>query len=154
LGTFLLGCVGLGAAFVYFLDPVQGKRRRALVYDKGRSYWRQTNRTIGGASRHVGNRARGFVKETRTRLRHEETPEDRVLVERVRSEMGHVLTNPGAIGVTAVHGQVTLSGPVPADEVNQLVRTVRSTRGVTDVVNQLEAHDKTEHISGLQGKHS
>jgi osmotically-inducible protein OsmY len=67
--------------------------------------------------------------------------------------MGHVLTNSGAIGVTAVHGQVTLSGPVPADEVNQLLRTVGSVRGVTNVVNQLEIHDETEHISGLQGKH-
>jgi osmotically-inducible protein OsmY len=86
-------------------------------------------------------------------LRHEEIPEDRVLVERVRSEIGHVLTNPGTIGVTAVHGQVTLSGPVPADEVDQLLRTVGSVRGVTDVVNQVEVHDETEHISGLQGKH-
>jgi osmotically-inducible protein OsmY len=68
--------------------------------------------------------------------------------------MGHVLTNPGAIGVTAVHGQVTLSGPVPADEVKQLLRTVGSIRGVTDVVNQLEVHDQTEHISGLQGKNN
>jgi hypothetical protein len=116
------------------------------------SYWRQTNQAIGGASRHVGNRARGVVTETRTRLRHEEIPEDRVLDAQVRSEIGYVLTNPGAIGVTAVHGQVTLSGPVPADEVKQLLRTVGSIRGVTDVVNQLEVHDKTEHISGLQGK--
>jgi hypothetical protein len=151
---FLLGCVGLGTALVYFLDPAQGKRRRDLVRDKGTSYWRQTNRAIGGASRHVGNRARGFVMETRARLRHEEIPEDGVLVARVRSEMGHVLTNPGAIGVTAVHGRVSLSGPVPADEVNQLLKTVGSIRGVIDLVNQLEVHDKTEHISGLQGKNN
>ena len=151
---FLLGCVGLSTALVYFLDPAQGKRRRALVRDKGTSYWRQTNRAIGSTSRHVGNRARGFVTETRARLQHEEIPEDGVLVARVRSEMGHVLTNPGAIGVTAAHGRVSLSGPVPADEVNPLLKTVGSIRGVTDVVNQLEAHDKTEHISGLQGKNN
>jgi hypothetical protein len=154
LFTFLLGCVGLGTALAYFLDPVQGKRRRALLCDKGTSYWRQTNRAIGGASRHLGNRARGVVTETRARLRHEEIPEDGVLVARVRSEMGHVLINPGAIGVTAVHGQVTLSGPVPADEVERLLKTVASIRGVTEVVNQLEVHDQTEHISGLQGKNS
>jgi osmotically-inducible protein OsmY len=68
--------------------------------------------------------------------------------------MGHVLTHPGAIGVTAVHGRVSLSGPVPSDEVNQLLKTVGSIRGVTDLVNQLEVHEETEHISGLQGKNN
>jgi hypothetical protein len=39
---------------------------------------------------------------------------DAVLAERVRTELGRLVSHPGAIIVTATQGRVTLSGAVPA----------------------------------------
>jgi hypothetical protein len=41
-GLFMLGCVSLGAALAYLLEPSGGPRRRALVRDTARTYWHKT----------------------------------------------------------------------------------------------------------------
>jgi osmotically-inducible protein OsmY len=77
-------------------------------------------------------------------------PADNVLAARVRAQIGHVVSNAGAIDVTAHQGRVTLSGPIPANEEKKLLSTVESVPGVTEVVNQLEVHQDATSISGLQ----
>jgi len=150
----MLGYVGLGAGLMYMLDPTTGKRRRALVQDKAKSYWNRTGIFMGKTARDARNRTRGLVTETRTRIRGAGTPSDTVLESRVRAQIGHVISNVGAIGVSAHQGCVTLSGPIPADEVKKLLATVESVPGITEVVNQLEVHHDTAHISGLQERHT
>ena len=49
LGLFLLGCIGLGAGFVYMLEPQQGPQRRALLRDKARAYWHQADTFLRSA---------------------------------------------------------------------------------------------------------
>jgi hypothetical protein len=66
-------------------------------------------------------------------------PSNRVLVDRVRSMIADHLTDPNAIHVNAEEGFVTLSGCVPADEMEDLLACVCSVRGVRDVENRVDA---------------
>jgi osmotically-inducible protein OsmY len=150
-GLLMLGCLGLGIGLMYLLDPNTGRRRRALVRDKARSYWKDTEQAMAKTMRDTQNRARGVAMEVRQRFRGQDVPADGVLTARVRAQIGHVISNAGAIGVTAHQGRITLSGPIPANEEKKLLATVESVPGVTEVVNQLESHQDTTSISGLQG---
>ncbi len=60
-GLALISGLGLGAALMYVLDPEGGNRRRALIRDKTVSWARRTGDTLAGSSRHLANRAKGFV---------------------------------------------------------------------------------------------
>lgn len=60
----MLAYVALGALGMYMLDPVQGKRRRALVRDKLYSLTVKTRKAANATSRHLGNRMQGIRAET------------------------------------------------------------------------------------------
>lgn len=141
---------GVGALVMYLVDPGMGRTRRARVRDKAVSTWNHTNDAVRGKSRDVGNRIAGILAETRSRLRSPRSVPDRKLRERVRSRIGSVVSNPGAIQVRAEEGRVILSGPVPAREVSSLLSRVRSVRGVREVENRLEVHEHPD-IPSLQG---
>ncbi|HEY8666776.1 MAG TPA: hypothetical protein VIL86_08935 [Tepidisphaeraceae bacterium] len=66
-----LGSMALGAAAMYFLDPVSGRRRRALVGDKFNRYFNQGGRWVSKKGKHWSNRAKGMVAETRGFFRGE-----------------------------------------------------------------------------------
>ena len=150
-GLVIVGSLVLGAGLMYVLDPYTGRQRRARFQQASASSWRRFTSTLGQSGRHLRNTMRGTLSETRQYVQSTQTPDDDVLVARVRSQIGHVISHPGAIDVNAHQGRVTLSGPVPADEVDKLLSTVRGVMGVHEVVNQLEVHAQTDHISGLQG---
>jgi gas vesicle protein len=57
-----------GAAAMYLFDPVQGKRRRALVRDKANSVAHHSAESINDTGRHLRNRLRGLRAETRRML--------------------------------------------------------------------------------------
>lgn len=145
-GLLMLGCVGLGVGLMYMLDPSVGPRRRALVRDKARAYWRKTGALIEQTARDARNRTRGLVSEARTQFRGAEVPDDTVLEARVRAQLGHAISHGGAIRVNAHQGRVTLSGPISPSAADKLLETVASVVGVTEVVNHLEV--RPEHISG------
>ena len=145
-GAMLITGLGLGAALMYVLDPERGKRRRGLVRDKALSAARKAGDTIDARSRDWRNRARGVAAELKAKRRSEYVS-DAVLEERVRAEIGRSLANPGAVGVTALAGTVTLSGPVIASEVDGLLSTVHGVRGVEDVENRLEVYETPEAVA-------
>jgi osmotically-inducible protein OsmY len=149
-GLLMLGWLGLGLGLMYVFDPSTGKRRRALARDKAQAYWCSTGDVIRKKARDTQNRARGTIAGVRQRWIGTDTPSDTVLAARVRAQIGHVVSHAGAIGVNASQGRVSLSGPIPANEVEKILSTVASVPGVTEVVNQLEVHTDTTHISGLQ----
>lgn len=128
----------LGAALMYLLDPGDGRRRRALLRDKLNRYGRQSGRAATRSGRDLWNRTRGTAYETGRRLRRERVP-DGVLVDRVRAEMGHVVSDPSSVTVTARGGHVTLAGDVPEVEMTRLLERVSATPGVAGVENQLRA---------------
>jgi osmotically-inducible protein OsmY len=144
--TFVVGMT-VGAGLVYFFDPDRGNRRRALVRDQVVHAGHEIEDASLKAVRHVRNRAVGMAHEARAGLT-ERHVDDRVLEERVRSEMGRTVSTPGAVQVIAQDGHVTLSGDVPSKEVQELVRTVRGVRGVDHLENRLTVH---QHADGRPG---
>ena len=135
---------------MFLLDPDRGKRRRALVRDKFASATKMTGDCIHVTTHDVQNRTRGLIANIQSRFSSEQ-PDDAVLVDRVRSKLGRIVSHPSAINVTAQNGKVTLSGPILAHEVPNLLSCVKWVRGVQDINNNLEAHEATENHPALQG---
>jgi len=144
--TALIAGLGaaLGAGVMYLLDPSHGRRRRAIARDKAKHYGSKTGEAVQRTSRDAWNRTRGAAIETRKRIQGEEIP-DGVLVDRVRSEMGHVIEHPAAVLVTSSGGHVTLSGAVRSGEVERLLERISEVPGVLGVDNRL---DVTESPAG------
>lgn len=66
---YVLGAFALGALAMYLLDPLQGRRRRALIRDKAYSAGIKTRKIADAASTDISNRARGAVAEVRRAAR-------------------------------------------------------------------------------------
>jgi hypothetical protein len=135
---------------MYLLDPDRGKRRRALLRDKCVSATKKTREGIEISARDLRNRARGIFASIQSRFSANET-DDVVLVDRVRSKLGRVVSHPHAIGVAVADGNVTLNGPVLEGEVDRLLTCVKRIQGVNGVVDKLEIHEKAGDHPALQG---
>jgi hypothetical protein len=146
--SFIAGA-GLGAAGMYFFDPRLGARRRANVEEKLFHYGRETGDTLGGLAQEAAARAFGTVMELRYQL-DRRVPSDQVLEARAKTKLGRIVTHPGAIRASARDGEVTLSGPILAGEVDRAVMSVRLIPGVTQVVDLLEVHRMPESFPVLQ----
>ena len=147
----LLAGAGLGACLMFLLDPDRGGRRRALVRDKVVRGGRMARRGAEATFRDVRHRAAGIVHEARGRM-HEDEVDDETLIERVRAKLGRVCSHPRAIDVMSTDGDVTLGGPILHSEVESVLRTVGSVRGVRTVTNELEPHDTGAGVPSLQGR--
>ncbi|HEX2197129.1 MAG TPA: SRPBCC family protein, partial [Burkholderiales bacterium] len=140
----------LGALAMYFLDPQQGRRRRARTRDKAVHASRVLNEAGKVTARDTVHRAKGVWMSTRKLFDHESVGDD-VLVERVRAELGRFVSHSHAVEVAAEGGHVTLSGPILADEVRPLLRHVRRVPGVRAVSDRLSVHEDGAGVSALQG---
>jgi len=140
----------LGAALMYLLDPDRGRYRRALVRDKAASGMNRLDDALQVALRDLRNRTTGVIAELNSWLTASSVSDD-VLVNRIRSNIGRVVSHPKVIDVKVQDGFVTLSGPVLIHEHKPLYRCVASVRGVKDVDDRLEVHETAEQISELQG---
>jgi uncharacterized membrane protein len=146
----LVSGIGVGAALMYYLDPDRGARRRALVRDRLVHAANVASDAAGASSRDLANRARGLVAGARA-LASPRAAADSVLEARVRTELGRIVSHPGAIDVGVENGRVTLVGDALADEIDDLVGCVGEVRGVTVVENQLMVHESAEGVPSLQG---
>jgi uncharacterized membrane protein len=145
-----VGGLGLGAGFMYLMDPDRGRRRRALARDQ---VLRQLHRAGNGmevAARDIAHRSQGVAARTRGRLLHR-TVDDDVLVARVRSKLGRLVSHPHAIEVNSDHQNVTLRGLVLAHEAEGLMTGLMGVSGVRKIENQVKAYEHDEHIPSLQG---
>jgi BON domain-containing protein len=129
--------LGAGVALMYFCDPDRGARRRALVRDKFIHWSHRLNDASRATTRDLGHRLQGAAARVR-RSWEEQLAPDEILVERVRSRVGRVITHPRAIDVMACDGVVTLCGPLSTRESEAAVAAVASTPGVVEVVNRLD----------------
>lgn len=145
-----LGCFALGALAMYLLDPYRGNRRRAVMRDKLFSTFNQAGCALTRCAEDTANRSRGILAETRAMFRSHDAP-DVIVMERVRSAMGRVVSHPSAIAVHVEDGRVVLGGQVLAGEVDGLLSTVENVRGVRGVENRLETHEEPGDEPALQG---
>jgi gas vesicle protein len=138
-----LTCCAVGAGLMYFMDPERGRYRRNWVADKATHFARTTGRSMRATGRNLANRARGTAYEAAEKARNMTGYEGQVgseqLVNRVRSGMGHVISNPSQVQIMAdANGIVTLTGIIPASESEVLCATVRGIPGVIEVINRLD----------------
>jgi uncharacterized membrane protein len=136
---------------MYFYDPQMGRRRRALGRDKLIHLAHRLDDAVNVTSRDLTNRSVGLWAEMRSSFSSEEVINE-VLAERVRAQLGGLVSHPSAVEVSAEQGRVTLSGPVLRDEVDRMLRGVASVRGARAVENCLAVHDEAGDVPGLQGQ--
>lgn len=142
--------IGIGAGFVYLLDPVNGKRRRTRIRDK---FVRLSHMAADGAeaaARDIANRTRGMAAAV-NRAFQKLDADDPVLEARVRSEMGRRISHPHAIHIEAKNGRVVLSGDILVFEEKNFLHHVAQVPGVKKVENRLRMHELGENFSNLKG---
>lgn len=135
----LIAAVAAGAAAMYYLDPVAGRRRRALVRDKGTAVRHGANEYARIKSRRAANRMRGVVARARSTVSSVSIDDDR-LHDRIRAKLGHLVDRPGAVEVDVRDGHVVMTGSVLLGEAAELADAVSSMRGVASVENRLTEH--------------
>jgi uncharacterized membrane protein len=146
-----LGAVGFGAAIMYWLDPQNGRRRRAEVRNQAIHWIHLLDNAADVVSCDAANRVRGLVAHLASSL--ESRPiDDSVLVERIRSALGRVSSHPHAIEVTSQEGRIRLKGPVLARELSPVFSSVSRVPGVKSVENALEPHQQPGTVPALQGQ--
>jgi hypothetical protein len=64
-GLVAVAAFGLGAALMYFFDPVSGRNRRAAVRDQAVHYGNEIRETTAATAQDLGNRAKGLYAEAR-----------------------------------------------------------------------------------------
>jgi uncharacterized membrane protein len=150
-GLAIIVGAGVGAGLMYFYDPQMGRRRRALTRDQLISLKHQIDDAVDVTTRDLTNRAVGLWAEMRSGITSNGAG-DAVLAERVRSQLGGLVSHPSAIEVRAEQGRVILSGPILRDEIDGLLHGVASVRGVRDVKSRLQVHDTPGDVPALQGQ--
>ena len=131
-----LTLVAAGAAAMYYLDPAEGRRRRALVKDKGASAGRNLKASARSTGRHVSDRMHGAMAEMQSGMDDAPVSDD-ILEERIRSKLGREVERPGDVEVEVNDGHVVLSGSATPEEMDSLARTVAGMPGVNDVENRM-----------------
>lgn len=149
----ILAGIAAGAALAYFADPFRGRRRRARVRDKAIHLAHEAGRSIDRSFRDLTNRAHGLFAETLGAVVPEPVP-DEVLLERVKTRLGRIVSHPSAIDVRVAGGHVILRGDVLSNESQRLFATVRRMPGVREVIDELKFHDQPGTCPSLQGKGS
>ena len=139
-----------GAAAMYFSDPDRGRRRRALVRDQSVRMWKNLSGLVDKAERDAANRARGIGCAIQATFRSCRA-DNPILVERVRSRLGRLVSHPHAIDVIAEDGKLLLRGDVLQTEFSHLVSGISAVPGVKHVEPELHVHESSENISSLQG---
>ncbi|MGH9557862.1 MAG: BON domain-containing protein [Bryobacteraceae bacterium] len=140
---------GAGAGLMFMLDPSRGKRRRGLSLEKTGAVARAALRGVGRSVRDAEHRAYGLAVETKSKLRHERVIDD-VLVARIRSKLGRLVSHPHEIDVSASAGVVKLAGRVHLREVVELLDGVAKIDGVSRIENHLDVHTGAGGNSGMK----
>ncbi len=152
--AILTGIAGVaaGGAVMYFTDPKYGRQRLRATSDRIGRAWKDVSEAAGRKSRGLTARARGAAASAGPSIGRAGTASDEKLIERVRSRIESAVAHPAAIEVSAREGRVTLSGPVLAHEVGDLVAEVSHVRGVSEVENRLRVFRSAERVPELQGE--
>ena len=138
LRKFLFGGV-LGTLGALFLDPQEGRRRRALLVDRTGALFRRTGRQAERAGRGVGARVYGMSQQVQHLQEKPKDFDDVTLARKVETEIFRDADAPkGQVDVNVQDGVVQLRGEVQSPELlNDLVEKARRVQGVRDVESLL-----------------
>jgi len=154
-GVTLLSGMAIGATLMFVLDPNRGRKRRSGVQQKLVHAGHVVNRTARRQGRNLANQLSGSVAELRSKLRDRfRTIDDDTLVERVKAQLGHVISHPGLLDISCSRGCVCISGPVLDREIDRIRERLEKIRGVVETRLSLDEHPswELERISGRRGR--
>jgi hypothetical protein len=114
-----VGGLGAGASLMLLLDPAEGGRRRASLRDR-----------LGRA------------------MRATETA-DAALCDRIRGRLGHVVSYPRAIDVSAEDGRVMVTGAIPRSERPGAIAAIARVAGVRSVDDCLDETEDLETLTAI-----
>lgn len=151
-----LGTLVAGAAAMYFLDPQRGRGRRAYVRDQFTHIVNETGTAFRKTGTHLRNKMQGVAASTRGQVSsltgRGDQPSGERLLQRIRSELGHVISRPTDIQLmTDAGGVVTIYGRIPSAEVDALCSCVSNVPGVSRVINRAEVQDGSGASSSAGG---
>lgn len=139
----------VGGAVALLFAPASGRRSRAAIKDrlgkvsKGAA---DASTLASDKSADLRNRAEGMIHKLDEKLTSDTTAEnDLTLVNRVRSELGHLEALQGVerLNINAENGVITLRGPLLSDEKQKaLEAAVRAVMGVQDVKSEILTDEK------------
>ncbi len=147
----IIGGMAAGALGLYLLDPALGRRRRHALRDHVEAAWCDFTRLLDRGARDLAHRARGLLAKANGVAHRRDRVDDQVLVERVRTKLGRVVSHPHAIEVSANDGTILLVGPILAAELPRTLAAVERVAGVCAVENRLLPHERPGNVPGLQG---
>lgn len=130
--TKIASAFAAGATAMYFLDPLVGRRRRALVRDKGVAAGHDIEDFARSKGRRAADRLNGVVAETKAALAAAPVGDEQ-LRERIRSRLGRTVESPGDIEVDVSQGHVVLRGYARYDEIAEVLDKVSLMRGVGSI---------------------
>jgi hypothetical protein len=148
--TELLSGIAVGAGLMYLMDPVQGRRRRALARDQVARGFNRSRHYLRAAGHDLSNRVSG-ARAALSREHDAATVTDDVLTARAHTAIGRVVSHPGAVHVMSTRGTVRLDGAVLAHELAGLLAAVRGVEGVRAIDNRLQVRMQADDVPGLQG---
>jgi hypothetical protein len=152
VGSAGLGA-GVGAGLMYLLDPQGGRGRRAAARDKSVSALKQGGNAAAKTSRHLGNKTKGLVAKTGSKLRESDLVDDgQKLLKKVQKVVRVTVSHPAAIDPILEAGRVHLHGLVLASEVARLLAALEAVEGINGVENRLELHESPRDLAAFKGK--
>ena len=149
----VLTTIGVGAGLAYFFDPKQGESRRTLLRDKANNLVSQMDDSIYAAVEDTRNRTRGVLSEWTAKLSSQDSP-DWLLAERVRNALGRLSPHSRDVSVQAEDGKVFLRGSILNDEKDNILKAAAWTRGVREVIDELEVFYSPEEMAAFHGEPS
>lgn len=127
-----------GAAIMYYLDPLGGRRRRALVRDRGVAAAHDAGRFARAKSHLAMDHAKGALARARSTLADAPVDDDR-LHGRIRARLGRLVEHPGQVNVDVHHGHVVLRGRASTEEIEELTEVLSLMHGVAGIDNRIAA---------------
>jgi uncharacterized membrane protein len=144
----LIAGASLGAALMYLFDPQNGRQRRRRIRAVSRSA-SENVRKVANGSVNIASGARNVIQSLRREAGNEEVVNDKAVAERVHAAIEYAVDHPGAIEVSVLDGDVTLSGAVFKDQLPLLVDCIYDIPGVRSISNRLIAHGTSDRAPAL-----
>ena len=148
----MLSSIALGAALMYFFDPIRGRKRRARLADAMVHARRSEHMLLEKAMRDAQHRVHGVAERAVHALAPDVEVDDDVVAERIRATLGRVASHPRAIEIRVDRGRVVIGGEILAREAEAVVSAIRSVACAHQVVDQLDRRTTARSSPALQGE--